>query len=177
MKTIVAAAALALIAGCHRHHFVDDPPSPWYATYGNGHPLAASPGSGFIVSQESDLASRINNHRASIGLPALIDQGQLRDLSRAHSIHMAIHGFESDINPEGDSPADRLDAMGIGYAAVGENVVYDWSDPADAYWEMINDPGMHANIDDPSFWYFGAGYEHDSGSIWNDYWTVIFREP
>ncbi len=177
MRTTLMIATLAILAGCHHHHDVDDPPASWYITYGNGHPLAASPDDGFIVSQESDLASRINNHRVSNGIPALIDQGSLRDVARAHSIHMAIHDFESDINPEGDSPADRADAAGIGFSALGENIVYDWADASDAYWEMINDPGMHANIDDPNFWYFGVGYEHDSGSYWNDYWTVMFREP
>jgi uncharacterized protein YkwD len=177
MRTLTLAALAALaVGGCHRHSH-DDPASTWYVTYGNGHPLAATPDDGFIVDQENDLAARINNHRVSIGVPALIDQGILRDAARAHSIHMAMHGFTGDINPEGDSPADRLDALGVAFSSVGENVVYDWDDAFDVYWEMINDPGMHANIDDPNFWYFGVGYEHDAGSFWNDYWTVKFREP
>ncbi len=78
MRTLTLAVLAALaVGGCHRHSHDDDPASNWYVTYGNGHPLAATPDDGFIVDQENDLATRINNHRVSISVPALIDRHRL----------------------------------------------------------------------------------------------------
>jgi uncharacterized protein YkwD len=178
MKNTILAAALALLlAACHDHDHDDDPMPGGYLVYGNGHPIQASTSDGWILSNELELRDLINNHRVAIGIPALIDSGPLRDLARAHSIHQAVHGFTGSVNPEGDAPGDRADIAGIPWTAFGENVVWDRSTASGAFSDMRASPGMHDNIDDPAFVFFGTGYEHDSSSSWNDYWTVDFREP
>ena len=142
MRLVLAGIVAVGFAGCHHHHDGDAPPGATiYVAYGNGHPLAASSSDAFIVSSESVLADRINNHRVANGLPALIDSGSLRDLARAHAIHMAIHGFEGSVNPEGDAPGDRADAVGISWSAIAEHIDYGSSDPDDVYYSMINNPG------------------------------------
>ncbi len=184
MRQMLTAAALiaALGApGCHVHEDDHDTDivvgGAWYITYGNGHPIAASTTDPFILSRESDLLSYVNNHRVSMGVAALIDSGAMRDVARAHSIHMSIGDFTGLVNPEGDDPGDRADIAGIAWSIYAENIEYDWSDPYDVYLEWLASPGMHANIDDPDFVYAGVGYEHESESIWNDYWTMDFRRP
>lgn len=176
--TLTLAGAALLLVGCHDHRdHTDSPPSSWYLVYGNGHPIAASPTEGWMLDEETHLLDHINAHRVSIGLNALIDHGVMRDLARAHSIHMAVHGFESSLNPEGDDPGDRADIAGLFWSAYAENVVYGENDAHDAFDAMLASPGMHAVIDDPFWVYAGAGYEHDASSWWDDYWTVDFREP
>ncbi len=179
MKTAVCIALSGLLIGCHDHDYdvVNDPASSWYYRYDNGHPLAASSSESQILAAEEDLISRINAHRVAIGKPALIDDPGLRDLARAHSIHMARHDFTWSVNPEGDDPGDRADNVGIPWTEFAENVVFDLQDPGDAYHEMTADPWMHDHIDDSRFTSFGVGYEHDASSWHNDYWTVDFREP
>src|SRR5262245_28692978 len=131
----IALAAALLAGGCHhrRHHFdvVYDPGATWYYRYDNGHPLAATSTDPFILAAENDLLNRINSHRVANGRSALVDEPATRDLARAHSIHMAIHDFTGNVNPEGDDPGDRADHVGIAWTDFAENVVFGETDAAD----------------------------------------------
>ena len=183
--TIMALAGWAAVGGCHDHDGWDhhdtgvvyDPGSTWYYRYENGHPLAVSTTEPAILAGENALADRINDHRVAIGEAALIDDSALRDLARAHSIHMARYDFTGSVNPEHDDPGERAEKVGIPWSEFAENIVYEHDDPDDVYHHMINSPWMHDHIDDPRFVSFGVGYEHDASSWYNDYWTVDFLEP
>jgi len=177
--TIAAMAAAALAAGCGGHDDGDDiiTGSPWYITYGNGHPIAASSSDPHVLDHEDDLLALVNGHRVSIGLPALISSGPQRDVARAHSIHMAIGDFTGLTNPEGHDPGERADIAGIPWTIYAENIEYGVHDADDVFSNWLGNTGQHDNIDDPDFVYAGVGYEHDSSSIWNNYYTMDFRAP
>ena len=180
-KLMMMAAATAALSACHGDPH-DGPgvvytSGPWYIQYENGHPIAADTTDPSILAQEDDLLDRINDHRVSIFLPALVEDSAMRDVARAHSIHMAMAGFTGFVNPEGDDPGMRADIAGIPWSAYAENIGYGWSCACDVMDEWLAAPGMHANIDDPHFVYAGVGYEHDSSSFWDDYWTADFRRP
>ena len=180
MRSALAILAVAAVAfpGCHAHIDDDDCGcANWYLTYPNGHPIAASTSSSFVLGQETALLSMVNSHRVAMGIPALIDDGLMRDVARAHSIHMAIGDFTGETNPEGDDAADRADLAGVVWSMYYEAREYGWDHPADVYADFLSDSGTHAIIDDPAFIYAGVGYEFDPDSIWGDYWTMDFRAP
>ncbi len=151
--------------------------SPWYITYSNGHPIAASTSDGHVLAHENELFNLVNNHRASIAVPALINSESTRDVARAHSIHMAIGDFVGFVNPEGDDPGERSIKAGIGWTIYAENIEFGFHDARDVFENWLSSSGAHANIDDHDFVYAGVGYHSDSASIWDDYYTMDFRTP
>lgn len=180
--TLVLALAIAA-AGCHDHDHGDHhhdtavlhTVGPWYVRYDNGHPLAADSTDPFIRTPEEELFNLVNAHRVARGIPPLIHDEDMRDVARAHSIHMSIADFTGTINPEGDAPDDRASLVGIPWTDYAENIAYGLEDPGDVFDEWMSFSGYHDNVDDPTFTHAGVGYEHDAESIWNDYWTMDFR--
>jgi uncharacterized protein YkwD len=181
MRHAILALALAgaAVSGCHDHDDHDDviTGSPWYITYGNGHPIAASSSDPVILPRETELMGYVNDHRVALGAPALIEHGLMRDLARAHSIHMSISGFTSTVNPEGDGPGARATIAGLPWTMYAENIEAGVSSAWNVYQEWAADSWTHDHIHDPNFTHAAVGYEHDSSSTWNSYWTMDFRRP
>ena len=60
------------------------------------------------VVNESDVAAMINFDRVKAGASSLGYETALADVARAHSEDMAARNFFSSINPDKESPADRV---------------------------------------------------------------------
>src|SRR6187402_917194 len=133
----IRGASLALILGVAWWGCGDDKPGGaapvGEVSYSNGHPVALSTTDEGILAVESELFRLTNEHRGSIGLPALAEDPQTRNVARAQSAHMVVHDFFSHTNPEGEGPGDRLSRAGVRWRSYGENIAAGYPSAAAAF--------------------------------------------
>lgn len=179
MRLGLAAGALlvGVAAGCDGP--TQPPPSTLNAkAHLNGHPLVSPTEGAEILDFETELLALVNAHRVSLGLDALVDSGELRDEARAHSEHMIVHRFFDHISPEGLFPATRLDAAGIEWAEVGENIAAGYATPEAVFQGWLSSPGHRTAIEDPDWTHTGVGYAVDGEPTEEHphvhYWTQSF---
>jgi uncharacterized protein YkwD len=123
-----------------------------------GHPLSLPSDDPGTLSFESELSRLVNDHRASLGLPALQDSPPLGGAARAHSRHMILHEFFAHTSPEGLSPGDRLKLDGIAWSSVGENIAADYATPQAVFDAWMASPGHRENMESPLWTHVGTGY-------------------
>lgn len=75
-----------------------------------------------ILDMEQHVLDLVNDERVARDLPALVMDGRVREVARAHSEDMVARGFFGHTNPDGLNPAQRFAAAGIAYSSMGENV-------------------------------------------------------
>lgn len=107
-------------------------------------------------SGEQELLRLVNTERQERGLIALIWSNQLAEVGRAHSKDMWTRQFFSHVNPDGQTPFDRLKAAGISATVAGENLALAPTIPI-AHQGLMNSPGHRANILDPDYRTLGIG--------------------
>lgn len=105
---------------------------------------------------EAKVLALVNAERAKRGLRPLVLSARLTDAARAHARDMFARGYFSHVDPEGRTPADRLDLAEIPYGAMGENLALA-SDVAIAHDGLMDSPGHRANILEASFRRVGIG--------------------
>lgn len=105
---------------------------------------------------EQDMFQMVNAERAKQGLAVLVFEAKLRGIARAHSYDMFKRGYFSHYTPEGLSPFDRMDAVGVTYQFAGENLALAPSTQL-AMQGLMNSPGHRANILNPNFHKIGIG--------------------
>lgn len=110
---------------------------------------------------ESRMLALVNAERTKRGLKALVADGSLRALARAHSADMLSRGYFAHATPEGASPSARADAAGIRYLVFGENLALAPDVPL-AHQGLMDSPGHRANILSPEYGRIGIGIE-DAG--------------
>jgi uncharacterized protein YkwD len=74
------------------------------------------------------MTTVINEHRASVGCPALAWKAGAAEVARAHSVDMVERGFFGHVNPDGVGPFSRLRSAGVPYRTAGENLARGWSE-------------------------------------------------
>jgi len=177
--TWVSLLAAAQLFGCGPHEEDDGLPAPQgvdVAVYPeNGHPLRTVTGDADILAIEDDLNKLTNDHRASLGLAALVHVPAVRETARAHSKHMAVHGFYAHVNPEGDDVGDRLTAVGYSWRSAGENLVVDRDSAQAAFQAWLDSPGHRANLEKAKWREAGMGYWR--GGSYGTYYSQNFVEP
>lgn len=113
----------------------------------------------------------VNLERAGNGLSALAWHEEAAQVAYVHDVDMDQRNFFSHINPDGDSPLDRVVAAGItGFSSVGENIARGQTSPAQVMSDWMNSTGHRANILNAGFTHLGVGV-HGAGDIW---WTQVF---
>ena len=70
---------------------------------------------------ETAIEERTDEERRAAGAGGTVHDSELAAVARAHSRDMRDRGFVNHTNPDGEDPADRLEAAGIDCAA-GENI-------------------------------------------------------
>lgn len=98
----------------------------------------------------------INKERVSKGLKEIVFDDQLRDVGRNHCKDMLERGYFSHYTPEGLSPFDRMDEVGIIYNFAGENLALSPNTDI-AMQGLMNSPGHKANILSSDFGRVGVG--------------------
>lgn len=119
--------------------------------------FASVVGSGAHQTRNEDTVVRLlNEFRARLNLPRLRPDERLRSAARAHSKDMARRDFCAHENPDGITPAARMQAAG--YPAPGaENVARGQETPHSVMDAWIASPGHYANLVNPQFTKIGVG--------------------
>ena len=109
-------------------------------------------------SEEQDFVNRLNDLRASKGLPRLLVDTRLTDVARVWSAAMAA------INVLSHNPSLSAQVPG-GWLKLGENVGYGPS-VATIHTALVNSPGHYANMVDAKFNAVGIGSVTSGSTIW-----------
>lgn len=119
--------------------------------------------------------TQANKERAAQGLPALVLQSNISEVARQYSVYMATNDHFAHEDLQGNGPDQRLTAAGIGWHAMGENILYNYEGTGlAAIQQWMNSPGHKANILSTSFGHVGYGvYKDASGKFW---WTQDFTD-
>jgi uncharacterized protein YkwD len=128
---------------------------------------------------EMELATRqqINQIRQQNGLPALQRNSALAQVARNYSDRMARESFFDHRDPNGNEAVQRLQAAGLSFQVVGENLYrsVDEPDPVkDAVEGWMASPGHRENILRPIFTETGIGIRQVGNTY---YFTQLFLQP
>jgi uncharacterized protein YkwD len=154
-------------------------PRPSYA------PSPAPPGAGGSMS-EAHALELVNEARARgtrcgtqefAPAPPLSLSRTLAGVALGHAADMAEHDYFEHVDPAGQSPADRVRAVGYREKLVGENIAYGPESIDDVVKGWLGSPGHCANIMDPRFEEMGFAYASGHGTRHGLYWVQLFAEP
>jgi uncharacterized protein YkwD len=110
--------------------------------------------------------------------PPLTLSGTLGGVALGHAADMAQHDYFEHVDPAGQTPADRVRAVGYRERLVGENIAYGPESVDDVVKGWLGSPGHCANIMDPRFQQMGFAYATGRhGSRQGLYWVQLFAEP
>jgi uncharacterized protein YkwD len=135
---------------------------------------------------EAEVVERVNVARsqgATCGSQAfgatgpLVMEARLRCAARVHSLDMAARGFFDHVNPDGESPFDRMERAGYSFRAAGENIAAGQTTPQEVVDGWLLSPGHCSNIMSPDFSQIGVGYVFASDGQLPHYWTQTFGTP
>jgi len=95
---------------------------------------------------------------------ALAWDRDLAKVARRQARHMLEHDYFAHVDPNGTGPSDRVDAAGIPWTAVGENIAWHGS-VGSAHAAFMDEPPFQPNhratILDPRFTHLGVGTVRD----------------
>jgi uncharacterized protein YkwD len=120
---------------------------------------------------ESEEFRLTNQARAEYGLAAFECDLELAEVARDHSEDMALRGYFSHTNPEGERPWDRMSRAGISFRSAGENIAYGYSSAGAVHNGWMNSSGHRANILSSNYTHIGVGLYDNGGTL---YWTQVF---
>lgn len=155
-RLLAGPAALLALAGC-----VAAAPAP--------EPRRTPPPAGSTTEARA-LAERVNRHRQSRGLHALVWDERIAAVARRHSEDMARRGYFSHETPEGVDPFERLRRAGIEFRAAAENIGEGDGGGERMLRGWLASPGHRANLESQATTHHGIGR---SGR----FWTHVFVRP
>jgi uncharacterized protein YkwD len=123
-----------------------------------------------VATAERDFTTAINQHRASIGCPPLVQDDRVASVAQAHSRDMATRGYFSHNTPDGVTPWDRLASAGVTYVTAGENIAWGVDSADEAYSMWMNSAKHRKNIENCAFTHHGVG-------VYGGHWTHVFIRP
>ncbi|MDU2063840.1 MAG: CAP domain-containing protein [Sporomusaceae bacterium] len=115
---------------------------------------------GSVQAAEAQAVSLMNADRKANGLAPLAVDSRLTVLGENYAKDMIARNFFAHVNPEGQSPFDRMKAAGITYKAAGENLAINQTIAA-AETAFMNSSGHRANILNPNYTNIGIGVAYD----------------
>ncbi|MDG4862020.1 CAP domain-containing protein, partial [Streptomyces sp. T-3] len=133
-------------------------------------PSSPSKPSSNETSAESQVLALVNQERAKAGCSPVRADGELADLAGAFSKDMADRGFFDHTDPDGATPWDRADSVGIANLG-GENIARGQANAQSVMDSWMNSPGHRANILNCDYKTLGVGAYFGPGGPW---WTQDF---
>jgi uncharacterized protein YkwD len=108
--------------------------------------------------------------------PPVTLSGTLADVALGHANDMAEKNYFEHVDPAGQSPADRVRAVGYSEKLVGENIAYGPKSVEEVVQGWLDSPGHCENIMDPRFVEMGIGLApgHVKRGL---YWVQVLAEP
>lgn len=119
---------------------------------------------------EAAVLSLVNEERGKAGCSPVTASSTLATLAETFSEDMAARGFFDHTDPDGATPWDRAEKLGIANLG-GENIARGQADAAAVMEAWMNSPGHRANILNCDFKTMGVGAHFASGGPW---WTQNF---
>lgn len=116
----------------------------------------------------------VNNERAKAGCTALTIDSRLAKAANSHSADMAANNYFSHTGRNGSDVADRVEAAGYNWSAVGENIAKGQPTPAAVMKDWMASSGHRANILNCRFRNIGIGVVYAGNS---PVWTQDFGTP
>lgn len=138
--------------------FSDHPEGPEIRSVGPTETLNFPPDRDVRVarSAENRTVALINAYRANKGLSTLLEDRRLQSLARSYSYDMYTRGYFGHVDPEGETPFDRLREKGIRYSAAAENLAMA-SSSSGAFEDFLDSPDHRRHLLDPVFCEVGIG--------------------
>jgi uncharacterized protein YkwD len=109
--------------------------------------------------------------------PPLALSGTLANVAFGHAADMAEHDYFEHRDLNGQSPADRVRAVGYREKLVGENIAYGPKTVEEVVQGWLDSPGHCENIMDPRFAEMGIGYVAGRSGRHGLYWVQVLAEP
>jgi uncharacterized protein YkwD len=110
--------------------------------------------------------------------PPVTLSGTLADVAFGHALDMARHNYFEHQDLTGQSPADRVRAVGYREKLVGENIAYGPQSVEEAVQGWLDSPDHCENIMDPRFAEMGiASATGHAASRHGLYWVQVLAEP
>ena len=136
-----------------------------------------------LATRALELVNDVRAHGTHCGeqlfgpAPPLTLSGTLASVAFGHASDMALHNYFEHQDPAGQSPADRVRAVGYQEKLVGENIAYGPETVEEVVKGWLDSPGHCANMMDPRF--VEMGIASASGQVGRHglYWVQVFAEP
>nr|WSY51435.1 CAP domain-containing protein [Streptomyces sp. NBC_00886] len=119
---------------------------------------------------EAEVLKLVNEQRAIVGCSPVAANSTLTELAENFSTQMAAEDFFDHTTPNGATPWDRAEKLGITNLG-GENIARGQADAAAVMDAWMNSPGHKANILNCDFKTLGVGVHLGTGGPW---WTQDF---
>jgi uncharacterized protein YkwD len=142
--------------------------------------------SGDMASLERDALALVNRARA-VGrrcgpqqfphAPPLTLAAVLTRAAAGHAQDMAVRHYFEHRDPDGRTPADRVQAAGYQSQRVGENIAFGSLTVKAAIDGWLASPGHCANLMDLRFTEMGIAFAQGRGKANGIYWVQLFAEP
>jgi uncharacterized protein YkwD len=108
--------------------------------------------------------------------PPVTLSGTLAGVALGHASDMAEKNYFEHVDPAGQSPADRVRAVGYSEKLVGENIAYGPKSVDEVVRGWLDSPGHCENIMDPRFAEMGLGLAAGRAKR-GLYWVQVLAEP
>jgi uncharacterized protein YkwD len=129
----------------------------------------------------SRAITRTNLYRQQNGCPALSENTLLDQAALNHSKDMAVRNYFDHSSPDGQTPWDRMHAVGYQFSSAAENIAAGFGTPEEVIDAFFNETppndGHRKNILNCSLKEVGIGYYYLSSSTYKSYWTQDFGTP
>ena len=144
---------------------------------------AVSPASQSLSSRALALVNAARARGATCGshefgpAPPLSLSGTLASVALGHAADMARHGYFDHVDLSGQSPADRVRAVGYREKLVGENIAYGPITVEEVVQGWLHSPDHCENIMDPRFAQMGVGMATGQAARRGLFWVQVLAEP
>lgn len=121
------------------------------------------------------IAGQINQLRANIGAPAMMQNPMLDAAAKVHARDMSAQNRAWHFGSDGSSPLDRIRRQGYSGHLIGENISETYENEITTLNAWMQNRDTRDVIMDPRASDFGVGwYQEPSGKIW---WVLLSGGP
>ena len=159
------------------------PPLPPAPSAAPAHAAAPALSASLLASRALQLVNAARARGARCGeklfaaAPPVALSGTLSGVAFGHAVDMAAHDYFEHDDLAGQSPADRVRAVGYREKLVGENIAYGPESVEEAVQGWLDSPGHCENIMDPRFAEMGIASATGHAARRGLYWVQVLAEP